>query len=245
MSLARMHLFYDLSVGKLPGDAVPQTFVLNEEDSWHCTKVLRLRNSDKIAITDGRGLLCTGLITEPHPQQCLVQIIEYQHITPRGYKLHIAIAPTKHADRLEWFIEKATETGIDEITPLICARSEKSTIRPDRLNKIMVAAMKQSLGTFLPSLHSPTTFGSFIQVPRPDSCFIAWCGDASVPLLSHTCPVKQPVTVLIGPEGDFTPEEVELAKKYNFVPISLGTSRLRTETAALAACFCVHFRNDI
>ncbi|MBC7774147.1 MAG: RNA methyltransferase, partial [Phycisphaerae bacterium] len=155
--------------------------------------------------------------------------------TLRPARLHIAIAPTKQMERLEWFLEKATEIGVDEITPLLCKRSERETLRLDRLEKILVSAMKQSLRAWLPKLNAPTRFQDFAKKTSETQKRLAWCSDEPLPHLKNTISPQQDTVIAIGPEGDFSPEEVQLALANGFQGVSLGKARLRTETAGLLA----------
>ena len=225
-----MHLFYcpDITAGP---------YTLPEEESKHCIRVLRLKTGDAVHITDGRGNLHECRILEDHAKRCSVGIVSTQHSPARsGSRVHIAIAPTKNIERFEWFLEKATEIGIDEITPLYCEHSERNVLKPGRLERVIVAAMKQSLKSWLPVLHPPVVFEKFIRLPREGQTLIAYCGTGREQHLREIYRPGSDATVLIGPEGDFTPVEVELAISLGYVPVSLGDSRLRTETAGVVAC---------
>ena len=236
-----MNLFYDPDLPGAP--PLPCNFTLKPEESWHAAKVLRLRPGDGLKITNGKGLLHLARLIKLDTKACQIEIYNViKHEAP-AYSIHLAVAPVKNMARFEWFLEKATEVGITEITPLICSRSEKISVRTERLNKIITSAMKQSLGTFHPKLNEPAGFKDVIEQNNASANFIGWCETRKEPLLREVCPPGQNVLVLIGPEGDFTADEVQAAKNAGFVPISLGKNRLRTETAALAACFIVHFVN--
>lgn len=220
-----MHIFYT-------PDIVNSPYFLGEEESKHCIKVLRLKKGDTVYLVDGKGNFFTTEILEDHPKKCGVEIV---NVTPnygkRSHYLHVAIAPTKNMDRFEWFLEKATEIGIDEITPIICTRSERKELKIDRLNKVIESAMKQSIKAYHPQLNEVTTFKKFLSNNFEGNKFIAH-GEAT-----HTMTISHHITtVLIGPEGDFTSEELLLAEKNNFIPITLGKSRLRTETAGITTC---------
>ncbi len=219
---------------------------LPEEESQHAIRVLRLQAGDHIELIDGKGGYYKAEIIFPHHKRCEVRILETQtEFHKRPYHLHIAIAPTKNIERLEWFAEKATEIGIDEITPVICRFSERKIIKHDRLEKILISAMKQSLKAYLPKLNEQCTFEQFLKRTDPGQRFIAHCYDEnSKKLLSSLYVPKQNATILIGPEGDFSPEEVEQALKAGFVPVSLGESRLRTETAGVVACHTVNLLEE-
>lgn len=238
-----MNLFYDPSIAFDGTTPLPHLHLLAGEESKHCTKVLRMRVGDTIYITNGKGFLFTGKLCTLNPGACEVEIFKADKHEPAGYAVHIAVSPVKNMSRFEWFLEKAAEIGIAQITPLICERSEKISVRTDRLNKILTAAMKQSLGVFHPRLNEQLSFEKFIEQTAASGKFIGWCETKDEPLLSKTCLPDKDVVVLIGPEGDFTPAEAEQAKNAGYLPISLGKNRLRTETAALAACMAVHFAN--
>ncbi|HEY0900215.1 MAG TPA: 16S rRNA (uracil(1498)-N(3))-methyltransferase [Sphingobacteriaceae bacterium] len=232
-----MHLFYTPDINS-------EFYTLSEEESKHCIKVLRLQPSDLVYLLDGRGGFYTAEIFTPHPKRTLLKITSTQtEYGRRNHYLHIAVAPTKNLDRLEWFLEKATEIGIDEITLVICDRSERKEVKTERLNKIITSAVKQSVKAYHPKLNEPTRFKDFLSVPFEGQKFIAHCMDQEKSFMADQLVRHSSYQILIGPEGDFTPGEVEQAFKSGFTPITLGTSRLRTETAALAACFEINFLN--
>ena len=217
---------------------------LDEIESRHCVKVLRLKAGDSIQLTDGKGFFYTAEITNDNPKSCQLQITSKdKEIFTRNYYLHIAIAPTKNIDRFEWFLEKATEIGIDEITPLITENSERKQIKPERLVKIIVSAMKQSLKASLPKLNELVTFEKFMKNSDHNQKFIAHCYEKEKPALFPSLSEKGKYTILIGPEGDFSMDEVELAIKSDYKPISLGNARLRTETAGIVACHTASLKN--
>lgn len=219
--------------------------VLPEEESQHAVKVLRLKVGDDIVIVDGVGGYYKAKITNPHPKHCGFEIVEAQSgFGKRGYKLHIAIAPTKNIERLEWFIEKATEIGIDEITPVVCRFSERKIIKEERLQKIIVSAAKQSVKAYFPRLNPLCTFDDLMKNHQEKTKFIAHCYDQDKRLLQVEYPKSANVLILIGPEGDFSKDEVEKAVSSGFVPVSLGESRLRTETAGVVACSTVALINQ-
>ncbi len=210
-------------------------FLLEGEEAHHLLKVLRHQQGDTVMITDGLGTLYTTKISDANPKKCVLQIVKKEkNENPKNYSLHIAIAPTKNSDRLEWFLEKATEIGIDEITPIVCQHSERRLIKEERLIKVLVSAMKQSLKSYLPLLHPLKKFDTFIQESREPQRYI--CTMDADEMLHKRFDPSEKCLVLIGPEGDFSKEEVTLAKKHGFVPVSLGNSRLRTETAAVMVC---------
>ena len=235
-----MNLFY--------APDIAQTLSLPEEESQHCAKVLRMKAGDRIHIIDGVGDLYEAQITEAHPKRTQVEILNVQiEYGRRPFRLHLAVAPTKNIDRFEWFVEKATEIGFDELTPLCCRYSERKVIKPERIEKILVSAAKQSLKAYVPRLNPMTTFKEFINnsssLISNSSLFIAHCYDQPKQHLLHACPPASDVVVMVGPEGDFSEEEVELALRNSFRAITLGESRLRTETAGVVACHLVTVAN--
>lgn len=218
---------------------------LPEEEAGHCIRVLRLTEGDEVLLTDGKGFFYKAVISRAHPKHCGVDILEkWEQPALWDFYLHIAVAPTKNMDRMEWFVEKATEIGIDAVTCLNCRFSERREVKPARLEKILVSAMKQSQKATLPELKGMTDFRTFVTRPFNGRKFIAHCEEGEKPLLQHACRPGENALVLIGPEGDFSPEEIALALQQGFEPISLGRSRLRTETAALVACHTVHVLNS-
>lgn len=219
--------------------------VLNEAESKHAVRVLRLSEGDNVQLIDGKGGFYEAEITDANPKKCVLKIIKsVQEFEKRNFKLHLAIAPTKNIDRFEWFLEKCTELGIDEITPLVTEHSERKVIKPERLEKIIVAAVKQSLKAYLPRLNSVTYFKDFISNTNCRNKFIAHCHKAKKEHLKNCIGKNEELVILIGPEGDFSREEVELAKKRGYMEISLGSSRLRTETAGVVACHIANLMND-
>lgn len=228
-----MQLFY-------APDITPPLHTLAEEESKHCVRVLRLGRGDDIHITDGRGNLFCCRITDDDPRRCTVQVTsverEYEKLP---YALTMAVAPTKNADRFEWFLEKATEVGVTSIIPLDAAHSERRIFKPERGEKVITAAMKQSLKAFRPLLHPLTPFREAVTAPFDGRKFIAHCDAARSPAgktyFPSTLRRGEAALVLIGPEGDFSPKEIDLALANGFEEITLGRQRLRTETAALAA----------
>ncbi len=221
--------------------------VLSEEESRHCTKVLRLKSSDTIEIIDGIGGFYIGKIINTHEKRCEVKIIKTQlNYTQRKHKFHLLIAPTKNNERIEWLLEKACEIGIDEISFVTTQRSERSVIKTERLQKIMISAIKQSQKALLPVLNEPRKFNHALQdIPTNYNKLIAHCIDdgARTPLIKSILP-QQSYAILIGPEGDFTPDEIKLATQAGFQPLSLGSYRLRTETAALHVCSIFNAINE-
>ena len=234
-----MYLFYCPDIEKL--------HTLSEEESAHCVRVLRYSVGDEILITYGRGTTYTARITNPHPKHCDFEILSREKQEPHHhFHLHIAIAPTKNIERMEWAIEKCVEIGVDEITPLLCRFSERKQLRTDRLEKIILSAAKQSLTPYLPVLHELTPYDDFIkeQAKRDQQCFIAHCYKDEKRLLKDEIEKGRDVLVLIGPEGDFSEKEITDALQLNFAPVSLGNSRLRTETAAVVACHTAVLINE-
>ena len=233
-----MHVFYTPDINSAE-------YMLNEEESRHCMKVLRLVIGDVVHLIDGRGGLYEAEIINESKRNVTLHVLkttsEYQK---RNHRLHIAVAPTKNIDRLEWFLEKATEIGIDEITPLICDRSERKVVKEDRLNKVITSAVKQSLQAYHPQLNEAVNYKEFIKKYSAENKMIAHCIDGEPrQFISDVISAGQSCLILIGPEGDFSPDEIQHALQNNFKPLTLGNTRLRTETAALAACFEVNYLN--
>lgn len=233
-----MHLFY---IPNIAGNLI----TLNEVESKHCIRVLRLNKGDSVQLVDGIGGFYNARIEVPDIKRCQLKIFESnKDYEKHSYYLHIAIAPTKNMDRLEWFLEKSTEIGIDEITPLFCRFSERKVIKPERLKNIIVSAMKQSLKAHLPGLNGLHKFEDFIAMPFEGKKFIAHCYDGKKTALKENIQPGDKVLILIGPEGDFSLEEVKLAKANGFMEVTLGKSRLRTETAGIVACHTVNLLNE-
>lgn len=218
--------------------------ILPLDESAHCVRVLRKKEGDAIYITDGKGHFFDAEIVEAHSKHCIVNIINTIN-EPKLWEnnLHIAFAPTKNMDRIEWFAEKATEIGIDRFTPLLCRHSERKEIKLPRIEKILVSAMKQSQKAFVPLLDEMTSFSEFVKQPFEGQKFIAHCYPQEKQLLKQAYKPATNVLILIGPEGDFSEDEVRMALVNGFEPISLGNSRLRTETAALVACNTIQIIN--
>ena len=232
-----MHIFYTPDINS-------DTYVLSEEESKHCVKVLRLDTGSLLYLVDGKGGFYTAIVADPHPKRTKLKIqSKVENFGKRNHYLHIAIAPTKNIERIEWFLEKATEIGIDEITPIICDRSERKDIKTERLNKVITSAIKQSIKAYHPKLNEAVRFSDFIIKNAQSQKFITHCMDGGKTTIKEQLIPNSNYLVLIGPEGDFTLEEVEAAVNNNFIPASLGNSRLRTETAALEACFEINFLN--
>jgi len=214
-----------------------KTAILGEEESRHLVRVLRLRPDDPVDLVDGMGTRYSGIISSADPRAARVNIqntsLDYR---ARNYTLHIAIAPTKSTERFEWFLEKATEIGVDEITPVVCERSERRKIRQERSEKIIISAMKQSGRASLPKLNPIISLSVLMQNARADYKFIAHCMAEPGPFPAGSLIPDRKWLVLIGPEGDFTPEEVANATLHNFVEMNLGEAVYRTETAGVLAC---------
>ena len=216
------------------------TYQLSEEESKHAVRVLRLSVGDEVALVDGRGGLYVAAVAEANPKRCQLRISQHTHVAPRPHFTHVAVAPTKNLDRMEWFVEKAVEIGVERITFLRCARSERRELKLERLEKIAVSALKQSGQAWLPQLDELTDYAAFLNTLSPDTAFIAHLADGERTALSSVAAAGAGCCVLIGPEGDFTPAEIALARARGIRPVTLGASRLRTETAALAAVFTAH-----
>ena len=225
---------------------IADNWELSEEEAAHALRVLRLSEGEGLEITDGHGKLYRSRVASVSGKHCYVEAVEGTAI-PKGWNgnVHIAIAPTKNMDRMEWFVEKATEIGIDTVTFLNCRFSERKVVKTDRVERIVVSAMKQSLKYRKPEVGEMVDFKKFVAEERQGAKFIAHCHDSERVLLKDVLVPGENATVLIGPEGDFSPEEVEMAVKAGYRPVSLGCSRLRTETAALVACHTFILKNEI
>ncbi len=233
-----MHIFYT-------PDLSGTTYILDETESKHCVRVLRLEKGNEITLVDGRGGFFTAEIADPNPKRCAVKVVHSElNYGLRNFQVQVAIAPTKNIERIEWFLEKATEIGINRVTPLLCHHSERKEIKHDRLEKVMISAMKQSLKAYLPQLDEMIKFSAFIKQPFDGQKFIAHCEEQHRELLKNAIKTGENYLILIGPEGDFSPEEIKMALDAGFVPVSLGDSRLRTETAALVACHTFNLLNE-
>lgn len=234
-----MHLFYQ------PVIHPPHAF-LPEEESKHCVKVLRLQAKDVVCLVDGRGGFYKAEIVRPDPKKCELRIVEtQQQYGARPYTIHIAIAPTKNADRIEWFVEKCVEIGIDEISFVICEHSERRYFKTDRVEKIAIGAMKQSIKAFLPQINEPIGLATFLDAVHADQKFIAHLEEGRREGLGTAARKNTTYCVLIGPEGDFSPKEIAMALEKGFLPVTLGESRLRTETAGIAACHLLNIIHQL
>ncbi|MBQ0016476.1 MAG: 16S rRNA (uracil(1498)-N(3))-methyltransferase [Bacteroidales bacterium] len=238
-----MVLFY------FPDVAFSDLITLPEDESRHCVRVMRLSEGCEIYVADGHGLMCRCQIVHADSSECVAQVLERMpNYDSRNYHLHVAVAATKNAARIEWFVEKAIEIGIDEITILECDNSEHTNLRAERLQKIAISAMKQSLRATLPAIHSSVQYSEFMKqlehTAQPLSKLICHCEGSQRTGIKQVCDKGDHVVVLIGPEGDFSESEIAMAKQCGFCPITLGTWRLRTETAALYAVAAVNFINS-
>lgn len=235
-----MHLFFQPDFSSI--------YALTDDEAFHAAKVLRLREGEIVQVTDGQGSWYDAQVRQSTPKRCDLQILKQTTYEPRPYSIEIALAPTKNIDRIEWFVEKATEMGIDKISFFYTKHSERRTMKLDRLQKIAVSAMKQSLQAYLPALEEVGDFEKWLSTAQafPRQKFLAHLPEGSMP--AHLCKSVKPhqkYLVLIGPEGDFTPKEIELTQKAGFQMVVLGNTRLRTETAALVACQALHLINSL
>jgi len=232
-----MHIFYTPAINS-------EQYILSEEESKHCSRVLRLKVKDQINLVDGKGGFYLAEIVDDHPKKTVLKVLERkENYNKRNHYLHIAVAPTKNIDRIEWFLEKATEIGVDEITPIICDHSERKEVKTERLEKVVISAMKQSLKAWLPKINPAVSFSKFILAQKNENKYIAHCVPTDKNELSANFKKEQSYLVLIGPEGDFSETEINKALENGYLPITLGNSRLRTETAALQACFEINYLN--
>ncbi len=221
------------------------SYKFSREESKHIAKVLRKKEGDLLYITNGKGSLFTAELTLATQSVCQVTLLEHKAYPQKDYYVHLAVAPTKMNDRYEWFLEKATEIGVDEITPIICDHSERKVIKPERLQRILQSAMKQSLQYYLPILNEAVTFKEFIkQSHQETNKYIAHCDEVHKDLLKNAIQPKTAVLLLIGPEGDFSKKEIQSAMDLGYAPVSLGATRLRTETAAIVAVNSIAFINQ-
>ena len=218
---------------------------LPDDEAQHCIRVLRLKEGDVITVTDGKGFFYEATIENGHPKHCRVSVTKHwQQIPLRDYHIHLAVAPTKNLDRMEWFVEKATEIGVDTVTFLQCRYSERDQIKTQRLYKAAVSAIKQSQKALLPEINELIDFHQFIALDRTDIRMIAHCTGNDRHLIKNIYTPDHDALILIGPEGDFSRDEIDDALSSGFIPVTLGQSRLRTETAALMACHTIHLLNQ-
>jgi len=234
-----MQLFYNSELNE-----TTKTFNFSRDESRHIVKVLRKSTGDLLMITNGKGWIFEAEVIIPNHNKCVVSILKSTFETPRPYTIHLAVAPTKMNDRYEWFIEKATEIGVDIITPIICQNSERKIIKTERFEKILQSAMKQSLHCYLPSLAPAIRFSEFIKMPQEGATFIAHCEDGEKLKFKDQIEAKKSITIFICPEGDFSPKEIEFGLKHQYIPVSLGASRLRTETAGIVAGHTIQLCNE-
>ncbi|WP_430613315.1 16S rRNA (uracil(1498)-N(3))-methyltransferase [Flavobacterium sp. JP2137] len=234
-----MQLFY---APELTADQ--KEFFFDKEESKHIIKVLRKKTGDILHVTNGLGFLMELQITLESERKCATQVLKVTEYPQPNYRIHLAVAPTKMNERFEWFLEKATEMGIQEITPIICEHSERKIIKTERFEKIIQSAMKQSLQFHLPLLNAPISLKEFLKKDIEGHKYIAHCEDGAKKLLKNSIPKNEKYTLLIGPEGDFSSAEIQVALQRNYQPVSLGHTRLRTETAAVVACHSFVFTNE-
>jgi 16S rRNA (uracil1498-N3)-methyltransferase len=234
-----MQLFYTPDINS-------DTYKLDKEESTHCVRVLRLKEGSQIHLTDGKGNLYKAQLLSADPKECIAEIIEtIPDFGKKNFYLHIAIAPTKNIDRFEWFLEKATEIGIDEITPVFSEHSERNIIKPERLQKIITSALKQSLKAYHPILNEAIKYNQFLNLSFDCKKYIAHCEDDEKVTLQSAYKKAENALILIGPEGDFSIAEIKKAIENNYLPVSLGNSRLRTETAGIVACHIINLLNEL
>jgi len=234
-----MQLFYNPNITE--SDTL---FSFDKDESRHIVKALRKTHGDILTITNGNGRLFKAKITVADIKHCQATIIEKALQPKRNVNLHLAVAPTKMNDRFEWFLEKATEIGVEEITPIICDHSERKVIKTERFEKIIQSAMKQSLQCYLPKLNAPVAFKDFITQSHTAQTFIAHCEDTKKQSLKSALQPDKDCLICIGPEGDFSVKEIEMALAAKYIPVTLGNTRLRTETAAIVACHSVAIVNE-
>jgi 16S rRNA (uracil1498-N3)-methyltransferase len=227
-------------------DISGEKYILDRNESKHIVRVLRMREGTTVNLIDGRGNLYKGIISNSDPAKCTIEIKSVVHdFEKRNYRLHIGISPLKNPERFEWFVEKAVEIGIDEITPLICRNTEKPGIKPERIRNLIISAMKQSLKAMEPHLNEPISCKDFLDKAHQGKLMMAHCySDVKRNRISDVYSRGENAVIMIGPEGDFTMEEIEKGLNRHFTPIHLGTSRLRTETAGTAACHSIYFINQ-
>lgn len=235
-----MQLFYHPQITEQDREV---TF--SKDESRHIVKVLRKQEGDQLYLTNGKGWIFTTVLTYTNPRECRVKVISSEQEPPPAYHLHMAVAPTKMNDRFEWFLEKATEIGVHEITPVICHHSERKVVKLERFKRVLQSALKQSLHTHFPILNNPIPLSDFIDQAREGQRFIAHCEDAAEKkIFFEEIQKNGKLTILIGPEGDFSKEEIRSALESGWIPVSLGKSRLRTETAAIVACHSAALRHE-
>ena len=232
-----MHTFY-------APDLSGPVHTLPEDESKHAVRVLRLGPGEAVALLDGRGGVYQAAVAEANPKRCQLRITAHTLVPPRPYFTHVAVAPTKNLDRMEWFVEKAVEIGVERLSFLRCARSERRELKLDRLEKIAISALKQSGQAWLPQLDELADYADFVAAAAAANTFIAHLAEGERTALAQVAASGPGCCVLIGPEGDFTPAEIALARERGIRPVTLGAARLRTETAALAAVFTAHIARE-
>jgi 16S rRNA (uracil1498-N3)-methyltransferase len=237
--MIQMQIFY-------APDITGETFALDENESKHLIRVLRMTKGTIVRLIDGKGSLYEGVISSPDARRCIIDIrSRIEDFEKRDYRLHIAISPLKNPDRFEWFIEKSVEIGIDEITPILCKNTEKTGIKVSRIENLIISAMKQSLKATKTVFNNPVSFNDFIKSVNDDIKLIAHCNSTIHRISVAEAYTKgKNATILIGPEGDFTGDEIAKGVDNGFNSVHLGSSRLRTETAGIAACHSVYFINQ-
>jgi len=234
-----MQLFYNSELNE-----TTKTFNFSRDESRHIVKVLRKCTGDILIITNGIGWTFEAEVVIPNHNKCVVNILNSKYEPPKDYSVHLVVSPTKMNDRYEWFLEKATEIGVTVITPIISHNSERKVVKTERFEKIIQSAMKQSLHPYLPSLEAAVTFSEFIKKPQEGKTFIAHCDKGEKLKFKNQVEPGKSITILIGPEGDFSNQEIATAMENNYIPVSLGNSRLRTETAAIVACHTIQLCNE-
>jgi 16S rRNA (uracil1498-N3)-methyltransferase len=234
-----MQLFYNPNITEST-----DSFSFDKEESKHIIKVMRKKGGDVLFVTNGLGYLFKTEIVLGSDIKCTVKIVSFEKAAKPSYNLHLAVAPTKMNDRYEWFLEKATEMGVSEITPIICEHSERKFVKSDRFDKIIQSAMKQSVQFYLPKLNEAIPLKEFLKKENKDLLLIAHCEETNKKSLKDVVKPNENITVLIGPEGDFSTKEITLALEKKYIPVTLGKTRLRTETAAVVACHSIVFVNE-
>jgi 16S rRNA (uracil1498-N3)-methyltransferase len=218
---------------------------LDKEESYHLAKVLRIRENEKVYLTNGKGSLCTCVVLEANDKRSSLQIIDtHKDFGKRDYKIHLAIAPLKNMDRMEFLIEKAIELGVDEISPILTEHTERKVVKTERLEKIILSAMKQSLTCFAPKLNEMRKITALLETMNEKKCYMCCCGEGEKIYIKDDYQKGEDAIIFIGPEGDFSEKEVLMAQNSNCKLITLGDKRLRTETAALYAISNIHFLNQ-
>ena len=234
-----MQLFYNSELNE-----TTKTFNFSKDESRHIVKVLRKSTGDTLMITNGVGWTFEAEVVIPNHNKCVMNVQSSKYVQPKDYSVHLAVSPTKMNDRYEWFLEKATEIGVTVITPIISHNSERKVVKTERFEKIIQSAMKQSLNPYLPTLAAAVTFAEFLKSPQKGKTFIAHCAEGDKHAFKNQIEPGASITILIGPEGDFSSQEISNALENNYIPVSLGSSRLRTETAAIVACHTIQLCNE-